>query len=192
MRFRHGLILAIAFAASAIIASEANAYYEAMMGRFLTRDPAGEIGFRIGATSEADAYANFTAPRPWLSRDPSNEHRNLYEYVGSMPGSYTDPSGLLRNEGIGWPSWHDYWAYLKPWSGNEEIDPILGYPGDQIEGGAYYVTGGAVAGIGACYVFEFNPVLWGGPKPPRDHWRQIYKIIRPGEVNPGPPGIDTR
>jgi hypothetical protein len=105
MRFRHGLILTATFCLSALVSMDANAYYAAMLGRFLTRDPAGEVGasdrFGSGLTSRfaprdtrIDSYALSADDSGALPASGYGDSFNLYEYSRSAPTDYTDPSGL--------------------------------------------------------------------------------------------------
>lgn len=82
-----------------LIPNAASAYYAAHMGRFTSRDPAAQVGFRIGSHNVAAIPRQRTVDFPikysGLERSGGYvEGHNLYEYVRSGPVKATDPSGL--------------------------------------------------------------------------------------------------
>jgi hypothetical protein len=78
------------------VASQASAYYAAHMGRFTSRDPNGEIGrFGMEVPPDSGMAMGFVDRDQFDPMAQYDDGMNLYQYVGSSPAMFTDPSGLL-------------------------------------------------------------------------------------------------
>jgi len=92
MRRTHLIAALLCMIALGALAADASAMYHPTMGRFLQRDPgAGHVN-RIGAGGAAQLGG-------FIPRDPTGSNQyadgmNLYQYVGSNPIGYVDPTGL--------------------------------------------------------------------------------------------------
>ncbi len=79
-------------------AHEASAYYAAHIGRFTSRDPAGEVE-RFGGEMPADSEmeTGFVDRNHFDPMAEYDDGMNLYQYVQSDPVHYVDPQGLARD-----------------------------------------------------------------------------------------------
>ncbi|MFW6106864.1 MAG: hypothetical protein ACOC8H_01755 [bacterium] len=107
MRTTRLIAIMVGLAAIAMVTADAHAIYHPGMGRFLQRDPgAGASGpARIGAATPA--MGGGFAQRDPITQPPNRvghaglnnqyaDGMNLYQYVGSNPTGFVDPSGLFR------------------------------------------------------------------------------------------------
>jgi hypothetical protein len=77
------------------VAGQASAYYAAHMGRWLTRDSAGENGrLEMIAASGHGSSTSFIVRDEFDLAVQYNDGMNLYQYVQSSPTRATDPLGL--------------------------------------------------------------------------------------------------
>jgi hypothetical protein len=84
---------------SLAVAEEASAYYAAHMGRFMSRDPNGDIG-RFGTETPRDSgmATGFIDRDQFDPMAQYDDGMNLYQYVNSSPLIYVDPLGLLSRK----------------------------------------------------------------------------------------------
>lgn len=87
-----------------LLTQDTLAFYAPHMGRFLSRDPDGQMTASRTAIghSAAPAVGRFIARDSVYTLDDGfeamaqyNDGMNLYQYVGSRPTIFTDPSGLV-------------------------------------------------------------------------------------------------
>jgi hypothetical protein len=105
------------------VAEQASAYYAAHMGRFMSRDPKGEIGrFGTGLPHDSGMATGFIDRGQFDSMGQYSDGMNLYQYVGGSPISNFDPSGLseISNPDIGQP-----WPIGQPRPDDPPPDPCL-------------------------------------------------------------------
>lgn len=83
------------------VAQIASAFYDPSLGRWLNRDPIGDIGFRslpVGGQTLVDTTANELTERLWeLLKESSGP--SSYSFVGNEPIHHIDPLGLLKFDG---------------------------------------------------------------------------------------------
>lgn len=95
MNSRRILTCTFAVCFFSLLVQDAMAFYAPHMGRFVNRDPAGQIQRAgVGQTSDPAATGSFVerdSPGPMA---PYHDGMNLYQYVQSSPIVRLDPSGL--------------------------------------------------------------------------------------------------
>jgi len=94
MKRTHLIPAFVGLVAVCILAADASAYYHPGMGRFMSRDPGAGGAMRIGAGREPVAVGGFI-PRDAVGKQ-YGDGMNLYQHVGSNPGKFRDPTGLLK------------------------------------------------------------------------------------------------
>ncbi len=110
-RFFAGMFVICFFS---LLAQDAMAFYAPHMGRFLSRDPAGQphlsrIGIEPRATNNSGGrFAERDAPLVKADH-PYHDGMNIYQYTGGRPTFYVDPSGLIPGN---WPD--PYPGFPKP------------------------------------------------------------------------------
>ncbi len=157
---RFALALVVA-AISLSAAQEASAYYAAHMGRFTSRDPAGEVGrFGGGMPPSAGVAMGFVDRGRYGPMAAYDDGMNLYQYVRSTPTMMVDPHGLVT---------------VAPPSGpilGPIIRPVVG--GGAVGGPIGGVIGG-ICGVGTllCYPYD-DPKLgdWPGRETPEEQLKR--------------------
>jgi hypothetical protein len=85
-------VVVLCFALS--VAEQASAYYAAHMGRFTSRDPAGEIGrLQMEMPPDSRTEFQFVLRDEFAPMAQYNDGLNLYQYVQSVPTMNYDPTG---------------------------------------------------------------------------------------------------
>jgi len=96
-RFTKGIALLLLLTA----VHSASAFYDTHVGRWVNRDPLGELGFRLAVDSKQasfDASADdYSEKLNQILKEPGGP--NLYGFVGNSPLNHTDSLGLLKFDG---------------------------------------------------------------------------------------------
>lgn len=90
MPFARLRTIALAIILSLGFVEIASAYYNPRTGRFLSRDPIGEPGFRV--------VQRAVATTPFIPRDSIATQSNSYRYVRNHPTIAVDPLGLQESQ----------------------------------------------------------------------------------------------
>jgi hypothetical protein len=141
------LALLLALYICGLSASEASAWYAPHLGRFITRDPAGQIHISRVGMEQSDTDATLVGRsierddfEPMINYDGG---MNLHQYVGSKPTIHSDPSGLIP------PGWDS----PRPGIGL----PGTGFPSPTPGGGSFGGWGVQPSNAGDLYCYYLTP-----------------------------------
>ena len=120
MKQTHLIAALVGIIAIGIVAADASAYYHPTMGRFLSRDPGAGSAKRVGTGGPAVAGG-------FIPMDQYADGMNLYQYVGSNPTNYIDPTGLWKSSGHVFLT-HASYVRFGEWRGQQRADGHIATP----------------------------------------------------------------
>ena len=140
----------------------ASAYYCPSTGRWLSRDPMGELGFEAIRTASIVMPAKpETTPSRWVKRDPNGE--NFYAFVENNSLNLVDFSGLEPGYGNPVSGPNGPVGPSDPWGPGGVFSPVRPQPLSCIESCAWKYLIGIQPAVGVGIIGTGQPVV---PKPP--------------------------
>lgn len=145
MNARRYILVIAAACLNFTIAGQASAYHAAHMGRFTSRDPAGELGrMGIGIPPDPGTAMGLIERDEYDPMAGYKDGMNLYQYAKSAPTVNTDPSGLET------PSQWSFQYRDKPRPPKEPGPNLYCYyitPGNSAPVDPWYLNWGSETGI---------------------------------------------